>query len=158
VRQVVESPCDIHGYHPLRPTRGAGQKGDLADGIVATATWTEPLATALKPRFPEGFEGVLALGLAAAVENTRTAKGPEAVMGFGHVHPSDWPSTPGWACGEVIHQLPACLGGLHHQFINSRRILPGVELRDPPNTQQRVRVAAQHELLQRAGALRVARL
>ena len=99
MRQVVESPCDIHGYHPLLPTRGAGQKGDLADGIVATATWPEPIAAALKPRFPKGFESVLDLGLEAAVENTRNAKGPEAVMGFGNVHPSDWPSTPGLVSG-----------------------------------------------------------
>jgi hypothetical protein len=103
VRQIVESPLDIQGYHPLLPTRGSGQKGDLPNGIVATTAWTEPIAAALKPRFPEGFEGVLDLGLEAAVENTRNAKGPEAVIGFGNVHPSDWPSTPGLACGEVVH-------------------------------------------------------
>jgi len=158
MREMVEGPFDIHGYHPLLPTRGAGQKGDLADGIVATAAWTEPIAAALKPRFPKGFEGILDLGLEAAVKNTRNSEGPEAVIGFGNVHPSDWSSTPGLASGQVIHQLPACLWGLHHQFINSRRILPSVELRDPANTQQGIRVAAQHELLQRTGALVVARL
>jgi hypothetical protein len=69
VRQIVESPFDIHSYHPLLPTRGAGQKSDLADGIVATATWTDPIVAALKPRFPKGFESVLDLGLQTAVKN-----------------------------------------------------------------------------------------
>jgi len=99
VRQIVESPLDIQGYHPLLPTRGAGQKGALADGIVAAAAWPDPIVAALKPRFPKGFESVLDLGLQTAVKNTRTAEGPEAVMGFGNVHPSDWPSTPGLVSG-----------------------------------------------------------
>ena len=129
VRQIVESPFDIPGYHPFLPTRGPGQKGALADGIVAAAAWPDPIVAALKPRFPKGFESVLDLGLEAAVKNTRNAKGPEAVMGFGNVHPSDWPSTPRLAGGQSVHQVPARLWGLHHQLVDPRRLAASIELR-----------------------------
>ena len=97
VRQMVEGPFDSHGYHPLLPTRGAGQKVGFANGSVATTTRSEPIAAALKPRFPQGFKGVLDLGLAATIKNTRDAEGPELVVGFGNVHPSDWLGPPGLA-------------------------------------------------------------
>jgi len=148
VRQIVKGPFDIQGYHPLLPTRGPGQKVDLTNGIVAAAAWPEPIAAALEPGFPKGFESVLDLGLEAAVKNTRNAEGPEAVMGFGNVHPSDWPSTPRLAGGQSVHQLPARLWGLHHQLVDPRRLAASIELRHPANTEQRVGVAAQHELLQ----------
>jgi len=147
VRQIVEGPFDIHGYHPLLPTRGPGQKVDLTKGIVAAAAWPEPIAAALKPRFPPGFESVLDLGLEAAIKNTRDAEGPELVIGFGNVSPSDGLGTPRLARGQGIYQLSTRFWGLYDQFIDPRRMSASVELRHPPHTQQRVRVAPQPELL-----------
>jgi hypothetical protein len=147
VRQIIEGPFDIHSDHPLLPTRGAGQKGDLTDGLVAAAAWPEPIAAALKPGFPQRFEGVLDLGLEAAIKNTRDAEGPEAVMSFGNVYPSDGLGTPRLARGQDIHQLSTRFWGLHDQFIDPRCISASIELRHPPNTQERVGVAPQHELL-----------
>jgi hypothetical protein len=102
MRQIVEGPCDIHGYHPLLPTRGPGQKVDLPNGIVAAAARPEPVAAAFKPGFPPRFEGVLDLGLEAAIKNTRDAEGPETVIGFGNVYPSDGLGTPRLARGQGI--------------------------------------------------------
>jgi hypothetical protein len=147
VRQIIESPFDIHGYHPLLPTRGAGQKGGLNNGIMAAAAWPEPIAAVLKPGFPKGFKGVLDLGLEAAIKNTRDSEGPEAVISFGNVYPSDGLGTPRLARGQGIYQLSTRFWGLHDQFIDPRRMSASIELRHPPHTQERVGVAAQHELL-----------
>src|SRR5262245_32880895 len=67
----------------------------------------------------------------------------------------DAPGLPG---GQLIHQLAPGGWGLDHQLVHAGRVPASVNLRNPPDTENDVGVAAQHELLQRADLLEVVRL
>ena len=72
------------------------------------------------------------------------------------VHPLDRPGLPrcvrGAAPGQPTLPWP---GGQHDLPVDARRLAASVELRDPPHADQRVRPAAQHQLLQVADPLEV---
>ena len=57
----------------------------------------------------------------------------------------------------MVHHLPPGRRRFHHQLVDARRTLPRIDLRDPADGHEDVRPAPQHELLQRAHRLDVAR-
>jgi hypothetical protein len=158
MRQIVEGPTNVYAYHPRPPRGRVGKAVDLLQGIMTTAARSESVAASLEPSLPKGFEGILDLGLEAAIKDSGNSEWTKLGVGFRDVHPTHGLGTPGVTRRESIHELSACLWSLHDQFIDPRRMSTCIELRHPPNTEQRVSVAAQHELLQAAGALVVARL
>ena len=158
MRQIVEGPTNVYAYHPRPPRGRAGKAINLLQGIMTAAARSKSVAASLEPSLPKGFEGILDLGLEATIKNGGDSEWTQLGVGFGDVHPAHGLGTPGVIRRQNIHELPACLGSLHDQFVDPRCISASIELRHPANTKQRVRIAAQHELLQRAGALVVARL
>ena len=127
---------------------------------MTTPPWTEPVAAALEPCFPERFEGLLNPCLKAPIEHSGYPQGPEfaPVVGLGNVHPSDGVGAPGLGRAQEVHESPPRCRCFDHQFVHARRVPAFVHLRHLAHTHQSVRVAPQHEFLQGVRLLQVARL
>ena len=94
VGDVVEGPLDVRIEHPLFRLVWAGQSIDFLDGIMATASRSEPVAAALESGFPGRFERMFDHGLKAAIFHYGNTERPEFAVGFGNVHPSGWLCLP----------------------------------------------------------------
>jgi hypothetical protein len=70
MRQIVEGPSNVYVYHPRPPRGWAGKARDLLKGIMTTAARSESVTTPLELGFPEGFEGILDLGLETAIKDS----------------------------------------------------------------------------------------
>ena len=147
--EVVKSPLDVGIDHPLFPTIGAGQYVDLADGIVAASARSEPITTAFELRLPVWFPSILDHRLKGSVHDGRDPQGSLFAVGLGNVHTSDRLDPPRLEGGHMVHQLSASSRGLDDHLVHARRVLPCIDLRNPPHGHQDVGVATQHELLER---------
>ena len=147
---VVEGSLNVCIDHPLFPLVGAGQLVDLCDGILGTSPRPEPVTTALELCLPFRLQNVLNPGLKAAVDDGRDPEGAALAVGFRYVHPPDGLHPPVLKGGQLVHQLASGGWRFDHQLIDPRRVLAGIDLCNLANAQQSIRMATQHELLQRA--------
>ncbi len=158
VRNVVECPPDVGIENPLFGLVWSGQAVDFLNGIMAASAWSESVATSLKPGLPGRFKRILDHCLKAAIHHNGDSERPELVVGFWDVNPSCWFGFPEGVVGESINHSSSCGWCFYHQFIHSRRVFPSVDLCYSSDAHQPIRVAFQHELLERAHLLQVALL
>jgi hypothetical protein len=59
---------------------------------------------------------------------------------------------------EQIDHVSSGGWGFDHQFVHPGRVFPSIDLRDPPYTDEPIRVTLQHEFLERAYLVQVALL
>lgn len=151
-------PPDVGVHHPLLRLVRTRQLVDFADRIVATASRSEAVATALEARFPGRFEGILDPRLQAAVQDGRYSERSEFPIRLRYVHSFGRLRSPRLARHQMIDQVSAVLWRFHHHVIDARRLPALIHLRHTPHTDQRVGVATQHEPLEGADRIPVARL
>ena len=155
---VVEASCDVGVYNPLFPFIRSSKVVDFSDGIMAAPSRSEAVATALEPCFPAWFQGIFDLGLKASVNDSWDSQWSEFATGFRYVHPSGWSRLPGLIGREVLCQSFSGCWCFNNQLIDSSRISACVHLRYPSHTRKSVSMASQHEFLERANFVKVARL
>jgi hypothetical protein len=125
---------------------------------MAAPSRSKSVAGSLEPGFPEGFQRVLDDGLLTAIENGRDAEWTTFAICFRYVHPFDWLGAPGTLGTEYVYQGASGRRCFDDDFVNPSRVSASIDLRDSPHAQERVGIAAQHEFLQRANFLQIARL
>ena len=125
---------------------------------MTAAPRSEPVTTTLKPSLPEWLKSVLDHCLDSPVDHGRDSQGPLFAVLLWNVHTSNGSGSPGLEGGQVVHQPSPSGGGLDDHLVHARRVLSCVDLRNPPYGHEDVRVAAQHELLERADPTQVVRL
>lgn len=125
---------------------------------MASSPRAEAVAGGFKARFPCWFERVLDHCLEGTIAHGRNPERPGLAVGFGDVHALGRPGRPGRVGTQLIDELPPGFGRLHQDPIHTGGSFTRVGLRDSAHARQPVGVAAQHELLERADGLPVARL
>jgi hypothetical protein len=158
VRNVVERAFDVSIEHPFLGLVGSGQEIDFPDGIMATSAWSKPVADPLEPCFPGGFKGIFDHCLKAAINHNGDSKRPPFVLGFRNVDTACWFGFPEGVVSQMIDHPSSRHWGFKDQLVHSGRVLASIDLRYSPNTDASVRVAFQHEFLERAHLLQVALL
>jgi len=150
VVDVVERALDVGVHDPTPPALRAGQRLDLSDGVVGSSPGSEAETRGLEPGLPLWLQRVLHPGLHDPVEDGRDAQRAELAAGLGDVHPSRRLGLPG--LGVPVEPV-----GDHRPGLRCRDDHPVhacgpttcIVLRHPPHADQRVGVAAQHQLLER---------
>src|SRR5258708_7863837 len=125
---------------------------------MGTSPRSKSITAALEARLPLRLKGVLDPCLEAAVNHRRDAERAEFAGGFRDVHPPGRLGLPRLVVHHIIARLAGGGGVLPPCLPHPRGALALVPLRPPPNTDERVGVGAQHEPLERANRVRVARL
>jgi len=125
---------------------------------MTAPSWSKSVTTALKLRFPSGFERIFDHCLKAPIDDDGHTKRAEFAIGLRYVHPTHWFRFPESVVGEMIdHSSP---GGwrFDDQLVHSRRLSACTDLRHSSDTHQPIRVTFQHEFLKRAHLFQVALL
>src|SRR5215210_2737639 len=149
VRDRVEGSFYVRIQDPLLALVGARNVEDLGYGIVATSSWSEAVAGRLEMSFPVRLQGVLYDRLHHPVMDCGDAQRTHLAVSFGYVDPPCRSGLPRLVGPDLVHQLASSLRCLHHEHIHTRRVPARIDLRHPAHTQKSVRIATQHELLQR---------
>ena len=131
---VVKTPFDVGIYNPLFPVTGSGGVVDSCDGLMASPSRSESVATTLEFGFPNWFECILDLGLKTAVNDSWDSQGSEFATGFWYVHPSGWFGSPGLKGGQLIHHFSSGCWCFYYQFVNASRVFALIHLRNSSHT------------------------
>ncbi len=158
MRNVVEGSSDIGVEYPLLGLVGSGQDEDFLDGIMTASAWSKPVTYPLEFGFPRWFKGVFHHRLKTAINDDRDSEWPRFAICLWDVYAARWFGFPEGVVSECIHHPSSGRWRFEDQFVHSRRVFPSIDLCYPPDADEPVGVAFQHEFLERAHLLQVALL
>ncbi len=115
----------------------------------------KPVATPLKPCFPERFQGVFHHGLDTSIDDGGNAPRSFALP-LGDVDPPDRVNPVPGEVAELCAQRISFLWGRHHDVIRAGCRLAMVHLGGSAHALQHVRPTPQHQSLQRSPVLQIA--
>src|SRR5262249_34869323 len=109
---IVECALDVRIHDPFLPFVWSSQFVDFPDGVMTTAPRTEPVAAALKPCFPGGFQRILHHRLNAPVNHHRDTEWTQFSIGLRDVDATHWLRSPGLVVTQQVHQPSPVASGV----------------------------------------------
>ena len=153
---VVERCRQVRVEHPLTLGPAALERRvDRLDRVVTAASRSEPVRARLEPCLPLRFQRVSDPGLLHPVPQHRYPQWPLLPIRFRDVDPLDRRAATAPRVGGGPPPMPPCPTRSTRPRRRCPRSCGQRWLRHPPNADQRVRPAPQHQLLQAADPLKV---